>query len=282
MTTACGVRFAGAVMKKLLSTVSTQHTTCRGVARAKRFYKDVSVAGTAGCYEINLDKKKLKTPMGNLLQIRSYPLALAVAEEWAGVQTEIVPCYMHLTGLSYTVVDNPAKVSKWDMAQSILEFMPTDTVLFTDENSKEFSVVQEQEWWPVLDRFNNRYKLDIEPSTGILPANITEEAFATLRRHILSYNHWAVAGLLFSVEAIKSVILTLAAMERRITAAEATTLSRLEVDFQTKQWGRVEWGHDIDQCDLEARFAAGLLFAHLNSAEQHQVVKKGQHDNQTH
>lgn len=34
-----------------------------------RFYKNVSVAGSAGTYEVNLDHRKLKTPLGNVLQV---------------------------------------------------------------------------------------------------------------------------------------------------------------------------------------------------------------------
>ena len=44
--------------------------------------------------------------------------------------------------------------------------------------------------------------------------------------------------------------------------------------LQASRWGRVEWAHDMDQKDLEARFAAGLLFAQLNSAAQHRVAKR--------
>ncbi|XP_018027649.1 ATP synthase mitochondrial F1 complex assembly factor 2-like isoform X2 [Hyalella azteca] len=256
-------------------------TSCRAASHAKRFYKDVSVAGTSGCYEVNLDHRKLKTPMGNVLQVPSYPLALAVAEEWRAVQDVIIPAFMHLTGLSYTVVDNPNRVSKWDMAESVLEFLPTDTVLFADENSEKFSAVQEEQWWPVLRWFNDRYKLNIEPSTGINPAEVSDAALGVLRRHILSHNHWAVAGMLYGTDAIKSVILTLAAVERRISARDAVRLSRLEVDFQSEHWGRVEWGHDMDQRDLEARFAASLFFIHLNMGDQHRVKKKDQAHNYT-
>lgn len=42
--------------------------------------------------------------------------------------------------------------------------------------------------------------------------------------------------------------------------------------MQAEHWGRVEWGHDMDQYDLEARFSAALLFAHLNSVT-HKTVK---------
>lgn len=35
---------------------------------------------------------------------------------------------------------------------------------------------------------------------------------------------------------------------------------------QTRQWGRVEWAHDVDTFNLQSRFAASILFVHLTSA----------------
>lgn len=42
-----------------------------------------------GWYEINLDKRKLRTPHGNIFKVPSEPLALAVATEW-NAQDKIV------------------------------------------------------------------------------------------------------------------------------------------------------------------------------------------------
>ena len=48
----------------------------------KRFYKNVTITQQESQFEINLDRKKLKTPMGKLLRLPSEGLALAVAAEW--------------------------------------------------------------------------------------------------------------------------------------------------------------------------------------------------------
>ena len=37
---------------------------------------------------------------------------------------------MHLTGLCNTCTDNPTRVSKYELVDSILNFLDTDTVLF--------------------------------------------------------------------------------------------------------------------------------------------------------
>ena len=51
-------------------------------------------------------------------------------------------------------------------------------------------------------------------------------------RHLLSYNFEAVHGFTFGVDAIKSILLMCAVVDKRLTVEEAVRLSRLEVDFQ--------------------------------------------------
>ena len=91
---------------------------------------------------------------------------------------------------------------------------------------------------------------------------------------------------MFGVDATKSLILTLACIERVITVDEAmkrkrsekegegmlkqtfqVKLARLELLFQTDHWGSVEWAHDIEEFDTTARLAAATLFVQLSSTE---------------
>lgn len=56
------------------------------------------VSSTGGLYEINLDKRKLKTPGGKLFTVPNEALAIAVATEW-DVQKDSLKFYtMHLVG----------------------------------------------------------------------------------------------------------------------------------------------------------------------------------------
>lgn len=59
--------------------------------------------------------------------------------------------------------------------------------------------------------------------------------------------------------------MTLACTERYILPEKAVLLSRLEEEYQTEHWGRVEWAHDLSQQDLQARLSAVVLFVYFNS-----------------
>ena len=51
--------------------------------KIKRFYKEARVVSNErGWYNVRLDKRTLKTPELNVLELPTLPLALAVAAEW--------------------------------------------------------------------------------------------------------------------------------------------------------------------------------------------------------
>lgn len=259
-----GVRWA--VSPRLLKQMSSVVTPCRFLPELRRrFYRNVTVAGTGNCYEVNLDHRKLKTPLGNVMQVPNYGLALAVAHEWASMKDKIHASRMHLTGLSNTVIDNPNRLNKWDIVNKILEYLDTDTLLYRDDGPDDLIQMQVRDWDPVLAWFNTKFETNLKTCEGIFGADIPMQAREVIRRYLLSYDMWAVSGFLYGVEALKSVILTDAAAECKISSEEAVALSRLETKFQTSRWGAVEWAHDLDKYDLQARFSAALLFIQFNT-----------------
>ena len=65
------------------------------------------------------------------------------------------------------------------------------------------------------------------------------------------------------VDSLKSLSLALALLECELEVPKAVYLSRLEQAYQIEQWGTVEWYHDIDVMESQARVAAAVLFVHL-------------------
>ena len=131
---------------------------------------------------------------------------------------------------------------------------------------------QVQQWQPVIDWFCQRYDVDIRPSTSFI-AQFGDDTRDKIRRHLLSYNFEAVQGFCFGVDAIKSILLMSAVSDKYLTVSEAVRLSRLELEFQTEFWGNVEWAHDLELHDTNARVAAGAVFIHFNSFK-HVTQKK--------
>ncbi|XP_034049513.1 ATP synthase mitochondrial F1 complex assembly factor 2 [Thalassophryne amazonica] len=243
---------------------STKYSTA--TAERKRFYQDVSISQTeGGMYEINLDRRKLKTPGGKLFTVPNEALAIAVATEWDAQKDKLKSYTMHLTMLCNTALDNPTKRSKDQIITAALKFLETDTVCYRVDEPQSLVELQNSEWDPVLKWIESRYNVTIGSSSSIVGPEIPAETKDTFRQHLNSYNSWALTGLEYVITQLKSVVLSLGLIDRHLSVEQAVLLSRLEEEYQIQCWGSVEWAHDYDVYELRARTAAGALFVHLLS-----------------
>lgn len=229
----------------------------------KRFYKKAGIQEAEGGFQITVDNKRVKTPAGNPLIVPTKPLAMAVAVEWNSQKETIKPENMHLTSLSNTVIDNPQTKAPDEQILQILEYLNSDTVCFFADEPKELVDLQMEEWKPLVEWFGERYRVSIQPTTGLLIA-LPDEAIDRLKDHLSPLNKWSLAGLEFAVETLKSFILAMALIDNRLNVEKAVSLSRLELEFQISRWGSVEWAHDLELMETRSRVAAAALFYSLN------------------
>ncbi|XP_064595279.1 ATP synthase mitochondrial F1 complex assembly factor 2-like [Liolophura sinensis] len=233
------------------------------VRELKKFYKLATISqANGGLYEINLDKRKLKTPAGTLFQVPSEALALAVATEWNMQESIIKRHTMYLTALCNTAIDNPSRRSQEDTVGGIIHFLETDTVCYRVELPVELANLQSRLWDPLINWFAHRHDVHITTTTGFSPPQVSAETVAALRKYLLSFGDWAVHGFQSGVETLKSLIIMLALVDKEISVENAVKLARLEQEFQIDQWGNVEWAHDLDREEMKARLSAAALFVH--------------------
>ncbi|PZC77241.1 hypothetical protein B5X24_HaOG203558 [Helicoverpa armigera] len=287
-------------IKSFLKTSCTRCLRYQNYATRKRFYRGTGILQSDNKWEITLDHRRLKTPNGKVLAVSSEPLARAIAAEW-DAQTEVIAQpVMHLTALCNIALDNPGKLTPHDIAIYFLEYISTDTLLFYSEathrlvpcgaskcvwciefyvlifflkEDDELRMLQEKEWGPILEWFQKRFNVTQEVSRGLEPPPVTTETKAVLARYFLSYDFAALSAMSFGVEALKSPLLMIACVERRLEPKQAVFLARLEEEFQLRRWGRVPWAHELNQAELTARVAASLLVIH-SSAENHSAKAK--------
>lgn len=242
----------------------------------KRFFKNVSVVSSGNDYELTLDSRKLKTPLGNVFKVKSEGLAQAVAQEWRSQRDTIMLSQMHLTGLANVSIDNPTKVTAEQITENVMNFLDTDTVLFfSDDDHGTLMERQESSWQPIIDWFNDRHQVQITPSrqSVLETPHIPQDSRAAIRRYLLSFSDDALHGFATGVDAIKSLILMSAVVDKIISVEDAVKLARLELEVQTQRWGNVEWAHDLELHDTTARLAAASMFVQLNS-HSHKMIEK--------
>ncbi|XP_077271866.1 ATP synthase mitochondrial F1 complex assembly factor 2 homolog l(2)k14505 [Temnothorax americanus] len=261
------------ILNKLVNTMYyfTRHKfvpaslVIRNIATVKRFYRRTNILSSGDKFEITLDQRKLKTPQGRVFEVNSKPLALAVAAEWDAQKETIDRGSMHLTSLCNTVLDNPHNHTKINLVNHIVNCLEMDTILFYSSEVDELYQLQVEKWEPIVRWFCEHYDVDIARTQSIEAPTVSMETKAALTKHLLSHNFNSIYGLVYAVDGLKSVILTLATAARVINIPEAVNLSRLEEEYQISHWGNVEWHHEYSKQDLQARLSAAMLFVYLNS-----------------
>lgn len=220
-----------------------------------------------------LDGKRIKTPRNKIVQVPSYQLALAIANEWRCQQDTIKSHEMHLTNLTNQVLDNPSNLTKKDLADEAIEYLKSDTLCFRQTEPTELHELQTCRWDPVIEWLKKRYKCEVPLSYEVVLPQIPATTLATLHRHLLSYNEWSLYGIVSLAESLKSLQLALALIDRHLLVEEAVSLSRLELEYQTQIWGNVEWAHTIELVMTRAKVASALLFIICNSESSSKVYK---------
>ncbi|XP_076459487.1 ATP synthase mitochondrial F1 complex assembly factor 2-like [Babylonia areolata] len=232
------------------------------IREVKKFYRNASIATADGWYEVNLDKRKLRTPAGNLFRVPNEAMALAVATEWNAQEKTVKRHNMHLTNLCNTALDNPLQKNRHKLTEYIVSILETDTIFYRLQEPPELNELQAAQWDPILQWANDRYNLTLASTYGITIPHVTKESKDIIRRHLLSYSDWALFGYEYAVDNVRSLLLVMALMDRHITVEKAVELATLENLFQAQRWGSIEWLHDVDKYELQSRLAAATLFVH--------------------
>ena len=91
---------------------------------------------------------------------------------------------------------------------------------------------QKEEWQPIIDWFCDRHLIDIQVSDSFSPPIFSANAREIVRKHLLSYSMDAIQGFTFGADAVKSLILMSAIVDKMLTVHQAVKLARLETNFQ--------------------------------------------------
>ncbi|WKY04633.1 hypothetical protein Q1695_005556 [Nippostrongylus brasiliensis] len=198
--------------------------------------------------------------------VESEPLAQAIAQEWSSQEEYLHMGHMRLTGLAFTAQDNPLHMTKESITSKILEYLHGDTVLFWNDESAKLEKYQHVYWEPVIEHANAGLGTSLKPSMNLFEEEVVSSADAKIvEKWLMSYNFWALTGMQYAVESVKSVLLPYSVVTFKMGADDAVERALIEQKIQTETWGKVEWAHDIEQEELTSRLAAGALFFYFNS-----------------
>jgi len=225
----------------------------------KRFWKEVEVEQADGGWSIRLDGRPVRTPARAELTVPTEALALAIAEEWRGVEDEIDPRAMPMTGLGNAAIDRVAP-DKLAFAARLARYAETDLACYRAEWPPELVQRQSEAWDALLAWARRRYDVDFSITSNLMHVPQPQATVERLAHAVTALDPVRLAGLSPLVTIGGSLAAALAVLEKAVAPDEAWGAVSIDDRWQIEQWGldaEAEAALENRRCDFLA--AAGFL-----------------------
>jgi chaperone required for assembly of F1-ATPase len=203
---------------------------------ARRFYKDVSVAGKNAPFSVILDARPLRTPLKRPLDLPTEALAQAVANEWERQAEKIEPHTMPLTRLANTALDRV--VPELDrIIGEIVDFAGSDLVCYRAEKPQGLIERQARAWQPVLDWARSAFGAEFQPTEGVVHVEQPEASLHATQDFLAHKSPWALTAIHNATTLTGSALIAAMACDKAIPASEAWAAAHVDEDWQIEHWG---------------------------------------------
>lgn len=223
--------------------------------KAKRFWKKAGVRPAGNAWEVTLDDKPLRTPGKLPLLLPTEALARAIADEWDAQVEVINPHAMPLTRAANSAIEKvtPQMAAVADM---LAEYGGTDLLAYRADQPEDLIAEQAAGWDPLIDWAATDLRTPLQITHGVIPVQQDPTVLRRLRDRLGCLDAFGLTALHDLVTLPGSLILGLAVVGGRLTAEEAHRLSRIDEEYQARQWGRDEEADAAAEGRLQAMQAA--------------------------
>ncbi|TKW65703.1 MAG: ATPase [Paracoccus denitrificans] len=232
--------------------------------KARRFWKIAAAEPADDGWRVVLDGKPVMTPGKLPLILPTEALATAVAAEWDAQQDVIDPLSMPLTRASNSAIEKVTPQFE-GVADMLGAYGDTDLLSYRATEPDRLHDRQKAGWDPMLDWADSHHGARLAVTRGLMPVAQDPGAIARLRARIDSLTPFELTALHDLVTVPGSLVLGLAVLDGRLTAAEAHALARIDEEFQAETWGRDEEADIAAKNRLEAMQNAERLLRLLSS-----------------
>ncbi len=223
----------------------------------RRFWTAATTRPEADGFAILLDDRTLRTPAGAPLTAPTARLAAAIATEWNGLASEILPERLPLTRSANAAIDRVAP-NPGPVVDAVAGYGASDLLCYRAEAPAELAARQAVAWDPWLTWAADRHNAPLLTVTGVMHRPQPAASLAALRAAVAAHGPFALTALHELVALSGSLVLGLAVSAGALEPPAAWALSRLDEAWQAEQWG----------IDAEAEAAAERAAAGFDSAAE--------------
>lgn len=187
-----------------------------------------------------------------------------MAAEWDAQPEVIDPLAMPLTRAANSAIEKVAP--QFDAVADMLgAYGGTDLLSYRAADPDRLHDRQRAAWDPLLDWAEDRHGARLGVTRGLMPVAQDAQALARLRARLGELDPFQMTAVHDLVTLPGSLILGLAVLDGRLSAAEAHALARIDEEFQAEQWGRDDEADQAGKNRLEAMENAERLLKLLAS-----------------
>lgn len=234
----------------------------------KRFYKDAAAVQGSDGYEIHLDGRPVKTPLGHVLTVPTAALADALCGEWQAQAEQIVPDSMPLTQIASTARDRigPDRAAIHAM---VIAYLDTDLLCYRVDAPSELALFQKESWDPLLEWFVGRFEIRLSITTGLVALKQPLKAKEAVNAYLDSLDDLRFTVLQLVTSLTGSLVLALAFVDGALAAEDAFDLAHVDERHKAKIYNEDFYGAAPNEEQKRAAIkrdleAAAAILRHLN------------------
>ena len=201
------------------------------------------VQGKKGKYLLNINNKSLKTPDGNIIELPSIKLAKILLKDYESSFKSKPLNIVRPIKITNTAIDK-IKPNNIFYINEITDNLNNDMICYFANSPVELVDLQNKDWLPLINYMKSSYNIELIYTSKLFSINQKPDSLLKLKNILNEINIFKLSAIYTLSQITKSIIISLALVNNKISAKKAFENSNLEELYQISKWGKDEEGFD--------------------------------------
>tara|TARA_B100000686_G_scaffold65099_1_gene69967 strand:+ start:783 stop:1481 length:699 start_codon:yes stop_codon:yes gene_type:complete len=201
------------------------------------------VQSQKGKYLLNINNKSLKTPDGNIIELPSMKLAKILLKDYESSFKSKPLNIVRPIKITNTAIDK-IKPNNIFYINEITDNLNNDMICYFANSPVELVDLQNKEWLPLINYMESSYNIELIYTSKLFSINQKPDSLLKLKNILNEINIFKLSALYTLSQITKSIIISLALVNNKISAKKAFENSNLEELYQISKWGKDEEAFD--------------------------------------
>ena len=201
------------------------------------------VQGKKGKYLLNINNKSLKTPDGNIIELPSIKLAKILLKDYEFSFKSKPLNIVRPIKITNTAIDK-IKPNNIFYINEITDNLNNDMICYFANSPVELVDLQNKDWLPLINYMKSSYNIELIYTSKLFSINQKPDSLLKLKNILNEINIFKLSAIYTLSQITKSIIISLALVNNKISAKKAFENSNLEELYQISKWGKDEEAFD--------------------------------------